>query len=522
MRLLALVAVVLALIAGSPASAADGVALVIGSNEYAHAPKLKNARGDAERIASVMEQIGFEVIAVYDADQDAMNAAMEQFAAKAKNARIGLVYYAGHGIQYEGNVYLVPVDVDLGNERDLRKTIPADYLVSDASKASELGVVILDACRDNPFVKQIAEELGPTRSMSVNRGLTRIDTVPTKSLIAYATQSGNVALDGDGANSPYATALADNLAIPNKDIRLIFGAVRDEVVEVTDGKQEPYIYGSLGGSEIYLATAAADASAEQRPQLVSLNIPDLSEVGSLPADYVAWKQVIKADDWQGLSAVSSAHPDGLFAVVAGALASQQDRYARPSEALSGEAGSPISMSRLSKSAVAAIQAALRDLDYYGATIDGAAGPRTAKALTAFSEAEADSGGLTLPLLLTLAEKAATRGAASPLTGAWTGRYEYTDGRDGVDFTQELTFSQGLISGFVSEPNTFGDSTSKNLYATFLGTVAGNTIEWLKTYDGTAGVSHSVKYSGTLDRAAKSIEGRWSIDGVTGPFKLALQ
>ena len=105
---------------------------------------------------------------------------------------------------------------------------------------------------------------------------------------------------------------------------------------------------------------------------------------------------------------------------------------------------------------------------------------------------------------------------------WTGRYEYTDGRDGVDFTQELTFSQGLVTGFVSEPNTFGDGTSKNLYATLEGSVSGNAIEWVKTYDGTAGVSHSVEYGGTLDRTKRTIAGRWKIGALSGPFTLSLQ
>lgn len=525
MKALALILVVLTFVTGAPARAADGIALIIGSNEYLHAPKLKNARGDAERIAAVMKGIGFEVIALFDANRAEINAAMEEFAEKAKTSRIALVYYAGHGIQHQGSVYLVPVDVDLGDERDLRNTIPADYLVSDASRASELGVIILDACRDNPFVKQLAENLGPTRSMSVNRGLTRIDTVPTKSLIAYATQAGNVALDGEGGNSPYAEALAANLVTPNKDIRLIFGAVRDEVVKATDGKQEPFIYGSLGGSEIYLATVSAGSGDSPAPaqQLVSLDIPNVAELGSLPADYVAWKRALKADAWPSFMEVAAARTDGLYAVVAEALAPFQSTYTRPSEALVAGTGTAIALSRLSNSAIAAIQTALRDLDYYGATVDGEAGPRTAKALAAFAETEAGGGELTLGMLVTLAERAASRAPASSLTGAWKGRYDYPDDRPGVDFTQELTFSLGRVTGFVSEPNTFGDSTSKNLYAVFDGSVAGNEIEWVKTYDGTGGISHSVNYRGTLDRNAKKITGRWSIEGSwNGPFELTLQ
>jgi hypothetical protein len=239
---------------GGAARAGDGIALIIGNNDYAHAPELRNARSDAKRIAKVMKGLGYDVIEAYDADARKMAEAMDEFADKVKSARIGLVYYAGHGIQYQGDAYLVPVDLDLNSERDLRKTVPADYLVSDAAKASELGIVILDACRDNPFVKQIAEDLGPTRSMAVGRGLSRINAAPARSLIAYATQAGSVALDGSGENSPYAVSLAEHLNTPNLDVRLIFGAVRDEVVKLTDGKQEPYVYGSLGGDEIYLSS----------------------------------------------------------------------------------------------------------------------------------------------------------------------------------------------------------------------------------------------------------------------------
>jgi hypothetical protein len=125
----------------------------------------------------------------------------------------------------------------------------------------------------------------------------------------------------------------------------------------------------------------------------------------------------------------------------------------------------------------------------------------------------------------LAERAAIRGAASPLTGSWKGHYEYPNGsgRTAVDFTQDLTFSQGLVTGYVSEPNTFGDKTSKNLYASFSGAVAGNDIQWVKTYDGTGGVSHSVTYQGKLDRRARKIVGKWQIGtGWSGPFVLSLE
>ena len=512
-------------LAVGPARASDGVALIIGNNDYAHAPQLRNARKDAERIAKVMKGVGYDVIEAYDADAEKMAEAMDQFADKVKSARIGLVYYAGHGIQYRGDAYLVPVDLNLNSERDLRKTVPAEYLVTDAAKASELGVVILDACRDNPFVKQIAEDLGPTRSMAVSRGLARVNDAPAKSLVAYATQAGSVALDGSGENSPYAVSLAEHLATPNLDVRLIFGAVRDEVVKLTDGKQEPYIYGSLGGDEIYLSRRKGGNSSGGQGILASADIPNIGNVASLPQDFVAWKGALSADKWQVLQGFAATYPESLFAAIARLLIAQEAAYERPSQALAGEAAVRVTLTALPTQSIAAIQAALRSLDFSSEANNGTPSPKLKAALAAFAEAQAGGSAPTLGVLAALAERAAIRGAASPLTGSWKGHYEYPSGsgRTGVDFTQDLTFSQGLVTGYISEPNTFGDKTSKNLYASFSGAVSGNDIKWVKTYDGTGGVSHSVTYQGKLDRQARKIVGKWQIGaGWSGPFVLSLE
>ncbi len=256
----------------SPLAAAGKVALVIGNNTYVHAPVLANPVNDAKAVATVLRRIGFEVLEHYDVRKADTGQIMEDFAKQAEAADIGLVYFAGHGIQVSGATYLVPVDVSLESDRDLRKLIPADYFLQDASQAKTVGVVILDACRDNPFIKRLSEATAATRSVSVGRGLSRINDVPRKGLIAYATQAGNVALDGTGAkNSPYAAALVKHLSAPDKDIRLVFGAIRDEVIETTGRRQEPYTYGSLGGEPIYLyspsdtATTATDTTT-QAPQ----------------------------------------------------------------------------------------------------------------------------------------------------------------------------------------------------------------------------------------------------------------
>jgi hypothetical protein len=121
----------------------------------------------------------------------------------------------------------------------------------------------------------------------------------------------------------------------------------------------------------------------------------------------------------------------------------------------------------------------------------------------------------------LGEQAATRPGQSRLTGSWRGRYEYSDTRPGVDFELNMTVSQGKITGFVSEPNTFGDKTSKNLYANLVGQISGNAIGWTKRYDGTGGQSHAVEYRGTLDRKARRIVGRWTIGAASGAFQMSL-
>jgi uncharacterized caspase-like protein len=521
----ALLLLLLAGFVGDRADAADGVALIIGNDAYAHAPQLRNARKDAERIAKVMKGLGYDVIEAYDANAREMADAMDAFASKVTSARIGLIYYAGHGIQYQGDAFLVPVDLNLASERDLRKTVPADYLVSDAAKAGELGVVILDACRDNPFVKQIAEDLGPTRSMAVSRGLARVNAAPAKSLVAYATQAGSLALDGTGENSPYAVSLAEHLATPNLDVRLIFGAVRDEVVKLTDGKQEPYIYGSLGGDEIYLSRRKGGNSSGGQTVLASADIPNIGNIASLPEDYVAWRGALAADSWRVLHGFAANHPESLFAVVASLLFPREAAYDRPSEALAGEATTPVSLAALPGPSIAAVQAALRNVDYSSEADNGSVSPRLKAALAAFAAAQTGAASPTVGVLAALAERAAVRGAGSQLTGSWKGHYEYPSGsgRTGVDFTQDLTFSQGLVTGYISEPNTFGDKTSKNLYASFSGAVSGNDIKWVKTYDGTGGVSHSVTYQGKLDRAARKIVGKWQIGaGWSGPFELSLE
>jgi len=527
-----MLAVVCAIAWTSPSYAAGKVALVIGNNKYVHAPELANPVNDAKAVAAVLRQIGFKVIEHYDVGKAETGQIMEDFAKQAEAADIGLVYFAGHGIQVSGATYLVPVDVSLESDRDLRKLIPADYFLQDASQAQTVGVVILDACRDNPFIKRLSEATAKTRSVSVGRGLSRINDVPKKGLIAYATQAGNVALDGTGnKNSPYATALVKHLSKPNKDIRLVFGAIRDEVIEATDRQQEPYTYGSLGGDPIYLYNPSKTTTtpAPETQEVISyIPTTQLETSAPITSSYVAWKSAIANGSWEELTRLSRHSEQSVFTLLANHMVTMQTKSPELSVADARRAleTQGINFKRVAPNFGSMIQAQLRDLNYFGGAVDGRLDADSQSALSAFVADWNGKGRVTAAAIVGLAERASERAAQSKLSGLWRGRYHYPrpiNGVRSVAFEMDLTFSQGRVSGFVAEPNTFGDKTSENLYATFSGTVSGNHIEWKKTYDGTGGQSHSVWYRGTLDRKNRRIEGRWEISSNwSGDFAIELQ
>lgn len=503
------------------AVAAERVALIIGNSNYKHAPKLYNPINDARGVAGVLRSAGFDVIDRYDQSARDIEDALDDFSSRLANARIGLIYFAGHGIQYRGTTYLVPVDVDLSNERDLRKTISAEYFLADSALATQLGIVILDACRDNPFVKRIAESLATTRSISLDRGLGRFKSVPKKTLIAYATQAGNVAMDGAGINSPYAMALMKHLATPGKDVRLAFGAIRDEVLKTTAGKQEPFTYASLGADEIHLVPVSGSKMDTRPVRIASLSIPNIGQLGAVSSDYLAWKQALYTQRWDPLDNVLTRNGSSYFSMIHSLIRSGRKGRETPMVALVSSENRRTTIETLTSGNIAAIQGALRDINFYSGAIDGKADRATRHALEEFSYLETGTKHTTVKTLVRLGELAATREATSGLTGTWSGRYEYPiKKRRGVDFSMKLIFSQGLITGSIIEPNTFGSKASRNLYAHFKGTVTGNQIRWVKKYDGTGGVDHIVIYEGKLDRAAQTVTGKWKIPGNwSGAFSL---
>ncbi len=256
-----------ALFATAPASADKRVALVIGNGAYKNASKLPNPPNDAKAIAGMLQTAGFDAVELYEnLGIREMRQAIVDFSDTARDAYTAIVYYSGHGIEVNGINYLIPVDAALNRDVDVPyETYSLDNLVQVLEPARRLRLIMLDACRDNPFVRSMKRTVG---SRAVSRGLAAVEPTSVNTLIAYAAKAGSYALDGDGANSPYATAVLNNLAIPGLDLRIAFGRVRDDVLKMTKNRQEPFVYGSLGGTNVSIVVSSgpSDAPAAMPPQ----------------------------------------------------------------------------------------------------------------------------------------------------------------------------------------------------------------------------------------------------------------
>jgi tetratricopeptide (TPR) repeat protein len=238
----------------SPAVLTDRrVALVIGNSDYRAVPILATPRRDAQAVADALRQDGFQtVMLMSDVTRDAMRDALRAFRAIADNADWAVVYYAGHGLETGGTSHLVPIDASLHDERAAEdETIAHTEVAAAIGGARELRLIILDASRTNPFAAGTSQ---PSAG-SARQGLGTPPGPKPGTLMVYSTKAGEVAGDGDGANGPFAKALAARLRTPGLDVRRLFDAVRDEVLAATGGRQQPFIYGTLAGPKDYFFVA---------------------------------------------------------------------------------------------------------------------------------------------------------------------------------------------------------------------------------------------------------------------------
>jgi uncharacterized caspase-like protein len=197
-------------------------------------------------MSGLFKKAGFDlVVSERDLGISDLRRVIREFADTSRDADISVVYYAGHGIEVDGTNYLVPADAKLLSDFDIEdETISLDRVLKALDPVKRLKLIMLDACRDNPFAKTMKRSV---TSRSIGRGLAKIEPTTSDTLIAFAAKAGAVASDGDGQNSPFTTALLNHIAEPGLDLRLAFGRVRDEVLKTTANRQEPFVYGSLGG-----------------------------------------------------------------------------------------------------------------------------------------------------------------------------------------------------------------------------------------------------------------------------------
>lgn len=224
------------------------VALVIGNSAYQSVPALPNPVNDASDISASLARLGFQVRRVSNGSFDDMRLALRDFARTALGSELAVVYFAGHGIEIGGENWLLPVDAQLQTDTAVQQeAVALRSLFPIVAGASKLGLVILDACRNNPFGNRMQRSI-PTRA--VERGFTRVE--PTGSvLVAYAARDGTTANDGAGRNSPFTSALLANLERPGLEVGFLFRNVREAVLKATEQRQEPVVYGSLPSAAIY-------------------------------------------------------------------------------------------------------------------------------------------------------------------------------------------------------------------------------------------------------------------------------
>ena len=283
-RMIALLLGALFVVAPAAAQGGKRVALVIANAAYSNVPRLTNPPADAALVAGSLRRAGFtSVTTVRDVDKGALESALQRFGAEAEGADVAMVYYAGHGIEVAGRNFLIPIPARLVRDRDADvEAVTLDTVLRQVEGA-KLRLVVLDACRENPFAASMARA---GQGRSIGRGLGRVEP-DGDTLVVYAAKAGAIAADGDGANSPFARALSTRIVEPGLEISLLFRRVRDDVLTATRRQQEPFTYGSLSGSEFYFV---APGGAAAKPVAAAYTPPPVAGVSG-----GSWRKITARD-----------------------------------------------------------------------------------------------------------------------------------------------------------------------------------------------------------------------------------
>jgi uncharacterized caspase-like protein len=270
------------------------VALVIGNGAYTYVPSLENPKNDANDIATLLEGFGFRITKGIDLDKAAMDRLIRDFAEELVGAKVGLLFYAGHGLQVSGENYLVPTDAKLHRATALDfELVRLSLIHRTMERETNTNILFLDACRNNPLSRNLAIALG-TRSVQIGQGLAPVES-GEGTLISFSTQPGNVAVDGSGRNSPFTKALLKHIPTPDQDLPSILIDVRNDVMAATDRQQVPWEHSALTARFFF---AEPKASADQEDEVA------------------LWDSVKDSSDPAIVQSYLRKYPLGAFAVIA--------------------------------------------------------------------------------------------------------------------------------------------------------------------------------------------------------------
>ena len=296
----------LGLLTASAAGAQQRVALVVGNSNYEHVAKLRNPANDAEDLTARLQSLGFEVIGGTDLDRRKLVESLIRFGRAAEKAEVALFFYAGHGLQVDGQNYLVPTDamVEFESEIDL-SLVSLSGVMQQLERGSRTNLVFLDACRNNPFAKELERSLGNRAAVSLAKGLGRVQS-GSGTFIAFATQPDAVASDGSGRNSPFTAALLNHVSTPGQSISDLMIEVRNEVIAKTNGAQIPWDSSSLT-DRFFFAPAAASAAAPA---------PTNQAPASAISERDAYEEAVSVGSCGAYEAFMRRFPDSFYAELA--------------------------------------------------------------------------------------------------------------------------------------------------------------------------------------------------------------
>lgn len=296
------VVVGLLMLAVSAANAQERIALVIGNSAYQHITQLANPRNDAQDITAKLTGLGFTVMGGSDLDRTALVGELIKFGRAAEKADVALVFYAGHGVQVNGQNYVVPVDaqVEFAAEVDI-SLVSLSGVMQQLERGSRTNIVFLDACRNNPFPKALGGT-GTRAAAALPQGLGRIQS-GSGTFIAFATQPDAVASDGSGRNSPFTTALLKRMGEPGESISDMMIEVRNDVIAETSGAQVPWDSSSLTGRFAFAEGAGPAQTAMSQPVASS-------------GDKDAYQQAVEVGSCGAYEAFQRRFPDSFYAELA--------------------------------------------------------------------------------------------------------------------------------------------------------------------------------------------------------------